>query len=114
MSARDAIRLIRPLLPISRLPPTRSCPGFSRARFSQSVAQLDSKPTAVTSNYKQPPVPKNRKGRQQLPVYPIIAIFFLGTFLFYRLTKAREGVVKAKQASQPGDKSTIKQTKGSG
>lgn len=46
---------------------------------------------AVSSNYKQPPVPKPRGRNDQLPVYPLIAIFILGSVAFVQIAKSRAG-----------------------
>ncbi|GAB7359413.1 hypothetical protein MBLNU230_g6062t1 [Neophaeotheca triangularis] len=49
------------------------------------------KETKVTSNYNAPPVPKPRGHSDRLPIFPLVAIFCLGSASFYFLTKARSG-----------------------
>jgi len=78
-----------------QLPKTRSL------STSLSRRQQDPKDTKITSNYTQPPAPRGVGNTGQLPVLPLVAIFFTGTFLFYRLTKSREGQSNHSHFQQP-------------
>ncbi|PNS17860.1 E3 ubiquitin-protein ligase hel2 [Sphaceloma murrayae] len=61
---------------------------FSATPFPHENRQ-SATPTTQPSS---PPPPRPRRGNaDQLPVYPLIAIFCLGSFLFYRISKSREG-----------------------
>jgi len=90
-SANLRISLLRKQL---HLPHYRRVPTGSRHRSLSTTSALrqDPQQTKISSNYTQPAVPRTRQGQtSHLPVYSLIGIFCLGTFLFYRLTKAREG-----------------------
>lgn len=43
----------------------------------------------------------------QLPIFPIVAIFILGSIAFYALTKAREGQSSTRQAYVPPKDETL-------
>lgn len=71
--------------PIQPFQPLRA---FSITR----TARKDPKDIKISSNYQQPPVPKGNS--TQLPVFPLVAIFVIGTLLFVQITKSREGQSK--------------------
>ncbi|KAI9668185.1 MAG: hypothetical protein M1821_001005 [Bathelium mastoideum] len=60
----------------------------SYTRLAENSQQPVPKPSA---NPKPTPVPRSGS---ELPVYPLVAIFFLGSGLFYLLVKQREGQSK--------------------
>lgn len=90
----------RLLVRSSQLPTLRS--GIS----STPVLKDQAKPPAP------PPTPRpRRRNNDQLPILPLVAIFFSGSLLFYTLVKSREGqpssrspAVPPKNESFPGDR----------
>ncbi|KAK8216794.1 hypothetical protein M8818_001757 [Zalaria obscura] len=81
---------------LSRTPASRS---FTSASFRRA----DPKDTKITSNYEAPPAPRGRGNTGQLPVFPLVAIFFTGSFLFWRLLKEREGQGQSHYTLPPRD-----------
>lgn len=79
-------------------------------RLSQEQPSVDPQAatkTKISANYNRPQVPKPRRGpyaNSPLPVFPLIAIFFTGSFLFYQLSKSREGQGKSHYVLPPRDK----------
>ncbi|KAH0341572.1 hypothetical protein KCU81_g6130, partial [Aureobasidium melanogenum] len=101
---------------MTSLPRTFSRISVPRS-FSTSVRRLAQEPspvdpqaaknTKVTANYNNPQIPKPRRGpyaNSPLPVFPLLAIFFTGSFLFYKLSKSREGQGKSHYVLPPRDK----------
>ncbi|PSK43748.1 Uridylate kinase isoform B [Elsinoe australis] len=65
-----------------------SKPHLISRPFTSSLRRLqDPKPPARTT----PPPRPRRSNSDQLPILPLVFIFCLGSFLFYRLSKSREG-----------------------
>ncbi|THX13572.1 UMP-CMP kinase-like protein [Aureobasidium pullulans] len=70
-------------------------------RLAQQPAPVDpqaAKETKVSANYSNPQIRKPRRGPyadSPLPVFPLLAIFFTGSFLFYQLSKSRQGQGKS-------------------
>lgn len=60
-----------------------------RRPFRTSTHRLDK--IGVTRNEGAGPVPKSRTTGSQLPVFPLIAIFFAGSASFYWMVKTRQG-----------------------
>ncbi|KAG9694539.1 hypothetical protein KCU95_g2790, partial [Aureobasidium melanogenum] len=93
----------------SRIPSPRFF-STSPRRLAQEPAPVDpqaAKNTKVTANYNNPQIPKPRRGpyaNSPLPVFPLLAIFFTGSFLFYKLSKSREGQGKSHYVLPPRDK----------
>lgn len=90
---------------------------LSRRLFSSSLRPLSQQPpsidpqaakdTKVSANYNRPQVPKPRRGplaNNPLPILPLVAIFFTGSFLFWKLSKSREGSGKSHYVLPPRDK----------
>ena len=80
-----------------RLQPTRLPikPSLGRRDFSKSSRRFAApEKFKISSNYTAPQVPKSSTSNQ-LPFLPLVAIFCLGTFSFYWITKQREGQGKS-------------------
>jgi len=93
---RYGTTLLKYSLRSSEFPISRSLLAVQARLFSASqITKADPKETKITSNYKQPQVPKS-KYTSQLPVYPLLGIFFLGSFLFYQLANSRQGKGKGR------------------
>ncbi|KAG9660522.1 hypothetical protein KCU64_g3141, partial [Aureobasidium melanogenum] len=94
---------------LPRIPIPRSF-STSVRRLAQEPSPVDpqaAKNTKVSANYSSPQIPKPRRGpyaNYPLPVFPLLAIFFTGSFLFYKLSKSREGQGKSHYVLPPRDK----------
>ena len=99
-------------LRLSRLPLASKTRSFSTSlrRLAQEPSPVDpqaAKATKVSANYSNPQIRKHRRGPyadSPLPVLPLLAIFFTGSFLFYRIAKSREGQGKSHYVLPPRDK----------
>lgn len=99
-------------LRFSRLPLASKTRPFSTSirRLAQEPSPVDpqaAKATKVSANYSNPQIRKHRRGPyadSPLPVLPLLAIFFTGSFLFYRIAKSREGQGKSHYVLPPRDK----------
>ena len=95
-----------------RLPLPSSSRSFSTSlrRLAQDPSPVDpqaAKNTHVSANYSNPQIRKHRRGpyaNSPLPVFPLLAIFFTGSFLFYKIAKSREGQGKSHYVLPPRDK----------
>jgi hypothetical protein len=90
---------------------------LTRRTFSTSIRRLAQEPpsvdpvaakkTKISANYSNPQILKHRRGPyadSPLPVIPLVAIFFGGSFLFYQLSKSRAGSGKSHYVLPPRDK----------
>ncbi|KAF2222364.1 hypothetical protein BDZ85DRAFT_263516 [Elsinoe ampelina] len=59
--------------------------------FSISRRLLDDTKQPTSNTVTPPPPPRRKSNSDQLPLLPLVIIFFTGSFLFYRLAKSREG-----------------------
>lgn len=99
-------------LRFSRLPLASKTRPFSTSirHLAQEPAPVDpqaAKTTKVSGNYSNPQIRKHRRGPyadSPLPVLPLLAIFFTGSFLFYKIAKSREGQGKSHYVLPPRDK----------
>lgn len=57
---------------------------------SRRLLQDPAKTTKVSSNYNAPPAPR-RRNQDQLPIFPLVAIFLIGSGCFYYIVKSRDG-----------------------
>ncbi|THY21791.1 UMP-CMP kinase-like protein [Aureobasidium pullulans] len=86
---------------LPRIPASRRSFTTSIRRLAQEPAPVDpqaAKETKVSANYSNPQIRKPRRGPyadSPLPVFPLLAIFFTGSFLFYQLSKSRQGQGKS-------------------
>lgn len=62
-----------------------------RLTTSRPLSQGPAKTTKVSSNHRAPPVPRSRATNSQLPVFPLVAIFLIGSGCFYYIVKTRDG-----------------------
>ncbi|KAG8630277.1 hypothetical protein KVT40_001896 [Elsinoe batatas] len=62
----------------------------STRHFSISRRLLDDT-KHPTSKPTPPPASRRKSNSDQLPLLPLVIIFFTGSYLFYRLAKSREG-----------------------
>ena len=80
----------------------------SARRLAQNPPSIDpkaAKETKISANYNRPQVPTPRHGANTnpLPILPLVAIFFTGSFLFWKLSKSREGSGKSHYVLPPRD-----------
>ena len=63
-----------------------------RRRITTTIKRYqDQQKPGATSNYQAPPAPKSRTTNSQLPVIPLVAIFFIGSLSFYLMVRTRAG-----------------------
>ncbi|KAH0284942.1 hypothetical protein M436DRAFT_52950 [Aureobasidium namibiae CBS 147.97] len=99
-------------LRLSPLPLASKTRSFSTSfrRLAQEPSPVDAqaaRATKVSANYSNPQIRKHRRGPyadSPLPVLPLLAIFFTGSFLFYKIAKSREGQGKSHYVLPPRDK----------
>ncbi|KAI5196072.1 hypothetical protein AUEXF2481DRAFT_8263 [Aureobasidium subglaciale EXF-2481] len=95
---------------LSRIPASSRSFSTSIRRLAQEPAPVDpvaAKQTKISNNYSSPQIRKPRRGPyadSPLPVFPLLAIFFTGSFLFYQLSKSRDGQGKSHYVLPPRDK----------
>lgn len=95
---------------LPRIPASSRSFTTSIRRLAQEPAPVDpqaAKETKVSANYSNPQIRKPRRGPyadSPLPVFPLLAIFFTGSFLFYQLSKSRQGQGKSHYVLPPRDK----------